>query len=302
MPDGPAVRLLEGAVPAAARDGPPALRLRRRGLLAGHRQPRPVQAGELRRARRARCASTSPGCACAATCGWGRASSSRDLESVEGPAFIGNYCRIDAAGAGRAVLRARPSVTLREHARTTRSVVDSSTYVGRSALVEGAIVGKSCDIRPHARLHEGVAVGDEMHDRRAERRHAGRPHLSVQGGRDGRAGRPQPDLGVARRPRASSGATASPASSTSTSRPRLRFALGIALGTALKRGAARRHEPRRHPGLPAAQARGGLGRQRRPASTSRTSTSCPPAVNRHFLKSEGSGRACTSARAPSTPR
>jgi len=28
-------------------------------------------------------------------------------------------------------------------------------------LIEGAIVGKACDLRPHARLHEGVAVGDD---------------------------------------------------------------------------------------------------------------------------------------------
>jgi mannose-1-phosphate guanylyltransferase / phosphomannomutase len=83
-----------------------------------------------------------------------------DLDSVEGPAFIGNYCRIAPQASVGPYSVLSPSVTLRDHARTTRSVVDSSTYIGRSALVEGAIVGKSCDIRPHARLHEGVAVGD----------------------------------------------------------------------------------------------------------------------------------------------
>ena len=51
-PGRPAVRLLEGALPAPARDGPADLRARARRLLAGHRQPRPVPAGELRRARR----------------------------------------------------------------------------------------------------------------------------------------------------------------------------------------------------------------------------------------------------------
>ena len=119
-----------------------------------------------------------------------------DLESVEGPAFIGNYCRIAPQASVGPYSVLSPSVTLREHARTTRSVVDSSTYLGRSALVEGAIVGKSCDIRPHARLHEGVAVGRQLHDRRAERRHAGHPHLPVQGGRGRRPRRPEPDLGV----------------------------------------------------------------------------------------------------------
>jgi mannose-1-phosphate guanylyltransferase / phosphomannomutase len=83
-----------------------------------------------------------------------------DLEAVEGPAFIGNYCRVAPHATLGPYAILSNSVTLRDHARVTRSVIDASTYVGRSALVEGTIVGKSCDIRPHARLHEGVAVGD----------------------------------------------------------------------------------------------------------------------------------------------
>ena len=54
------------------------------------------------------------------------------------------------------------NVTLRERARTTRSVIDSLTHIGRSTLIEGAIVGRSCDIRSHVRIHEGVAIGDEV--------------------------------------------------------------------------------------------------------------------------------------------
>jgi mannose-1-phosphate guanylyltransferase/phosphomannomutase len=84
-----------------------------------------------------------------------------DLEGVEGPAFVGNYCRIspDASIGPHSVLGA--SVTLRERARTVRSVVDASTHIGRSALIEGAIIGRSCDIRSHVRVQEGVAIGDE---------------------------------------------------------------------------------------------------------------------------------------------
>src|SRR5918992_5441100 len=64
-----------------------------------------------------------------------------DLEQIEGPSYIGNYCRI-AAGAtvgSHSVLS--NSVTLRERTRTTRSVIDASTHIGRSSLIEGAIVG-----------------------------------------------------------------------------------------------------------------------------------------------------------------
>jgi mannose-1-phosphate guanylyltransferase/phosphomannomutase len=85
-----------------------------------------------------------------------------DLDAVEAPAFIGNYSRIapDATVGAYSVLSA--NVTLRERARTVRTVVDASTHIGRSALVEGAIIGRSCDIRAHARIHEGVAIGDEV--------------------------------------------------------------------------------------------------------------------------------------------
>jgi mannose-1-phosphate guanylyltransferase / phosphomannomutase len=85
-----------------------------------------------------------------------------DLDQIDGPAFLGNYCRIvgEALVGPYTVLSA--SVTLRERARTIRSIVDSGTHIGASSLVEGAIVGRSCDIRGHVRIHEGAAIGDEV--------------------------------------------------------------------------------------------------------------------------------------------
>jgi mannose-1-phosphate guanylyltransferase/phosphomannomutase len=85
-----------------------------------------------------------------------------DLEEVEGPAFIGNYCHIspDASVGPYSVLSA--SVTLRERARVTRSVIDTSTHIGRSALIEGAVLGRNCEVRSHVRIHEGAAIGDEV--------------------------------------------------------------------------------------------------------------------------------------------
>jgi len=85
-----------------------------------------------------------------------------DLEQIEGPAYIGNYCRIAPGAAVGAYSVLSNSVTLRERTRTTRSVIDASTHIGRSSLIEGAVIGRSCDIRAHVRIHEGVAVGDEV--------------------------------------------------------------------------------------------------------------------------------------------
>jgi mannose-1-phosphate guanylyltransferase/phosphomannomutase len=85
-----------------------------------------------------------------------------DVDRIEGPAYLGNYCRIgtDATVGPYSVLSS--SVTLRERARIVASVVDASTHIGRSALIENAIVGRNCDIRSHVRIHEDVAIGDEV--------------------------------------------------------------------------------------------------------------------------------------------
>jgi mannose-1-phosphate guanylyltransferase / phosphomannomutase len=85
-----------------------------------------------------------------------------DLDSIEGPAYLGNYCRIapDATVGAYSVLGS--SVTLLERARTERSVIDAATHIGRSSRVEGAVVGRACDIRAHVHVQEGAAIGDEV--------------------------------------------------------------------------------------------------------------------------------------------
>jgi mannose-1-phosphate guanylyltransferase / phosphomannomutase len=85
-----------------------------------------------------------------------------DLDQVEGPALIGNYSRIAPGASVGEYSVLSSTVTLRERARTTRSVIDASTHIGRSCLIEGAILGRSCDIRSHVRIHEGVAIGDDV--------------------------------------------------------------------------------------------------------------------------------------------
>jgi mannose-1-phosphate guanylyltransferase / phosphomannomutase len=85
-----------------------------------------------------------------------------DLDTIEGPAFVGNYCRVspDATVGPYSVLST--SVHLREHARTERSIIDASTHIGRSSVVEGAIVGRSCNLGSHVRVHESVAIGEDV--------------------------------------------------------------------------------------------------------------------------------------------
>jgi mannose-1-phosphate guanylyltransferase/phosphomannomutase len=85
-----------------------------------------------------------------------------DLDQIQAPAYIGNYCRIAPTAGVDPYTVLSNNVTLRERTRVARSVIDASTHIGRASLVEGAILGRSCDIRAHVRIHEGVAVGDEV--------------------------------------------------------------------------------------------------------------------------------------------
>jgi mannose-1-phosphate guanylyltransferase / phosphomannomutase len=85
-----------------------------------------------------------------------------DLDQIEGPAFVGNYSRVAAGATVGPYSVLSSSVTLREQARTSRSIIEASTYVGRSAVIEGAIIGRSCDIGSHVLVQEGAAIGDEV--------------------------------------------------------------------------------------------------------------------------------------------
>jgi len=85
-----------------------------------------------------------------------------DLESIEGPAFIGNY---SAPGQGREpwlhsvaryqrhAARAGSGFALGARLLDSRRAQHSDRGLGDWA---------SCDLRSHVRLHEGVAIGDEV--------------------------------------------------------------------------------------------------------------------------------------------
>ncbi len=80
---------------------------------------------------------------------------------VEGPAVIGDNCRIEAGARLGQYTVLGTDVVVREDASLTRSVLHDHVYVGRGADLRGAVVGRSSDLREHTRLEEGVVVGDE---------------------------------------------------------------------------------------------------------------------------------------------
>jgi mannose-1-phosphate guanylyltransferase / phosphomannomutase len=84
-----------------------------------------------------------------------------DLAQIEGPAYVGNYSKIDVGARIGAYSVLGNNAVVKDGATISRSVIDSGSYIGQSARIEGAILGKGVDVRAHAVINEGVAIGDE---------------------------------------------------------------------------------------------------------------------------------------------
>ncbi|HEY80328.1 MAG TPA: nucleotidyl transferase [Anaerolineae bacterium] len=84
-----------------------------------------------------------------------------DSARVRGPVFLGDNVRIkaDVVLEGPAVIRDDTVVDAR--ARISRSILWRGCYVGEGAELNGAIVSKQCVIKRHARIHQGVVIGDK---------------------------------------------------------------------------------------------------------------------------------------------
>jgi mannose-1-phosphate guanylyltransferase / phosphomannomutase len=91
----------------------------------------------------------------------GEGSLVEQVERIEGPAVIGNYCAIDeTATIGRYTVLGN-NVIVKEQCETEFSVIDSNSYLGPRTQVRGALIGKNCEIRAHASVSEGAVIGDE---------------------------------------------------------------------------------------------------------------------------------------------
>jgi mannose-1-phosphate guanylyltransferase / phosphomannomutase len=91
----------------------------------------------------------------------GEGSLVEQVERIEGPAVIGNYCAIDeTATIGRYTVLGN-NVIVKEQSEIEFSVIDSNSYLGPRTQVRGALVGKNCEIRAHATVSEGAVIGDE---------------------------------------------------------------------------------------------------------------------------------------------
>ena len=80
---------------------------------------------------------------------------------VDGPAIIGDYCRVEAGARLAEYSVLGSNVRVGADAFVERSVVHDNVYLGPGVRLRGAVVGRSSDLRRGARLEEGVVLGEE---------------------------------------------------------------------------------------------------------------------------------------------
>jgi mannose-1-phosphate guanylyltransferase / phosphomannomutase len=90
----------------------------------------------------------------------GRASTVDPEATVEGPAIIGDNCAIGAGAVLGEYSVVGPNVRIAEGAEIRRSVLLNNGYLGAGARVEGAVIGRSCDLRQGARCEPGAVLGE----------------------------------------------------------------------------------------------------------------------------------------------
>ncbi|MHB1583583.1 MAG: sugar phosphate nucleotidyltransferase [Acidimicrobiales bacterium] len=79
---------------------------------------------------------------------------------LDGPAIIGANCSIGPGVVLGEYTTLGSNVRVAESAAVRRSVVNDNGYLGTGVRVEGAVVGRSCDLRQGARLEPGAVLGE----------------------------------------------------------------------------------------------------------------------------------------------
>ena len=80
---------------------------------------------------------------------------------IEGPAVIGDYCRVSAGAHIREYTVLGSNVMVGHNAYLEHAIVHDNTYLGSRVGLRGCVVGRSSDLREGARCEEGVVLGDE---------------------------------------------------------------------------------------------------------------------------------------------
>jgi mannose-1-phosphate guanylyltransferase/phosphomannomutase len=80
---------------------------------------------------------------------------------VEGPAIIGDYCKVQAGAHLREYTVLGSNVMVGADTYLERAIVHDNAYIDAGVRLRGTVVGRGSDLRKGARCDEGVVLGDE---------------------------------------------------------------------------------------------------------------------------------------------
>ena len=80
---------------------------------------------------------------------------------IHGPVLVGDNSRVEAGAVLAPYTVLGADVVVKADAHLERTVVHDHGYIGHSARLRGAVIGRANDIREHAHIEEGVVIGDE---------------------------------------------------------------------------------------------------------------------------------------------
>jgi mannose-1-phosphate guanylyltransferase/phosphomannomutase len=83
--------------------------------------------------------------------------------TIDGPAVIGDYCKVEAGAQLREYCVLGSNVVVRDETFIERSVVHDNAYLGNGVRLRGCVIGRSSDLRQGARCEEGVVLGDDCY-------------------------------------------------------------------------------------------------------------------------------------------
>ncbi len=81
--------------------------------------------------------------------------------NLSGKVVIGQHSKIEAGAQIREYSIVGHNVVIKADAHTHRAVIWDNSYIGSKCTLHSAVIGKNCDIKPGARIEQGVVVGDE---------------------------------------------------------------------------------------------------------------------------------------------
>jgi mannose-1-phosphate guanylyltransferase/phosphomannomutase len=90
----------------------------------------------------------------------GKGSSIDPSARIDAPSFIGENCTVDRDAVLGAYTTIGANTQVAERAEIQRSVIGENAYLGPAVHIEGAVLGRACDLRTGARCEPGSVVGE----------------------------------------------------------------------------------------------------------------------------------------------